>query len=262
MSRIAAIGARTSRRSRCPSGRRNAWTVTSLGISCACGRIGSASTSSAVATMMSAAKRRDCGRQWCAIRRSVYWRPIGGNPEPFAFDRRFSQLGTRMNRSVPAGVSALAVILFTVSSHAWQPSPPRFEVDPLWPRPLPNHWLFGSITGVTVDSQDHIWVVHRGADSLNARTEMGAATTPPTAEECCVPAPAVLEFDQAGTLVGHWGGPGPGYDWPRSPGGITVDAQGNVWITAAGVTDTAGARGRGAAPLPLPLPRRQRMHTS
>ena len=159
-----------------------------------------------------------------------------------------------MNRSVPAGVPALAVILFTVSSHAWQPSPPRFEVDPLWPRPLPNHWLFGSITGVTVDSQDHIWVVHRGADSLNARTEMGAATTPPTAEECCVPAPAVLEFDQAGTLVGHWGGPGPGYDWPRSPGGITVDAQGNVWITAAGVTDTAGARGRGAAPAPAPAP--------
>ena len=77
---------------------------------------------------------------------------------------------------------------------------------------------------------------------------MSAATNPPTADECCHPAPAVLEFDEAGALVSHWGGPGEGYEWPRSPGGIAVDAQGNVWIAAAGVTETAGARGRGAAP--------------
>ena len=25
---------------------------------------------------------------------------------------------------------------------------PRFEVDPLWPKPLPNHWLLGSTIGV------------------------------------------------------------------------------------------------------------------
>jgi DNA-binding beta-propeller fold protein YncE len=122
---------------------------------------------------------------------------------------------------------------------------PRFEVDPLWPKPLPNHWLFGSITGVAVDANDHVWVVHRGADSLNARTEMSAATTPPTAAECCRPAPVVLEFDPSGALLGHWGGPGEGYAWPRRPGGITVDADGNVWIAAAGAAETA--RGRGDA---------------
>ena len=88
------------------------------------------------------------------------------------------------------------------------PSAPTLQVDPLWPKPLPNHWLFGSITGVAVDARDHIWVVHRGADSLNPRTEMSAATSPPTADECCHPAPAVLEFDPAGALVSHWGGPG------------------------------------------------------
>jgi DNA-binding beta-propeller fold protein YncE len=119
---------------------------------------------------------------------------------------------------------------------------PKFQVDPMWPKPLPNHWLFGSITGVAVDAQDHIWVVHRGADSLNARTEIGLASDPPTAEGCCLPAPFVLEFDQAGNLVGHWGGPGQGYDWPQSPGGITVDAKGNVWIAAAGPPDMAGGR--------------------
>ena len=107
---------------------------------------------------------------------------------------------------------------------------PRFEVDPLWPKPLPNHWLLGSTIGVSVDEQDHVWIIHRGPGTLNERTEMSAATNPPTAEECCVPAPPVLEFDQAGNLVGHWGGPGEGYEWPLSNHGITVDYKGNVWI--------------------------------
>ena len=111
---------------------------------------------------------------------------------------------------------------------------PRFEVDPFWPKPLPNNWLLGSTIGVSVDSRDHVWIIHRGAATLNARTEMGAATDPKTAEECCVPAPPVLEFDPAGNLVGHWGGPGEGYEWPTSNHGITVDHKGNVWIGSNG----------------------------
>ena len=107
---------------------------------------------------------------------------------------------------------------------------PRFEVDPLWPKPLPNHWLLGSTVGVSVDARDHVFVVHRGAGTLNERTEIGAATSPRTAEDCCVPAPPILEFDPAGNLVGHWGGPGPGYEWPASNHGITADDKGNVWI--------------------------------
>jgi DNA-binding beta-propeller fold protein YncE len=136
------------------------------------------------------------------------------------------------------------------SSGRPQPAPqaPTFQVDPLWPKPLPNHWILGSVTGVRVDAQDHIWLVHRGADSLNARQEMGLATNPPGSEYCCSPAPFVLEFDPAGNLVSHWGGPGEGYDWPRSPGGMAIDAAGNVWIAAAGATDTeGGGRGRGRA---------------
>ena len=38
---------------------------------------------------------------------------------------------------------------------------PKFEVDPMWPKPLPNHWIMGNIIGVTVDSKDHIWLIHR-----------------------------------------------------------------------------------------------------
>jgi hypothetical protein len=84
---------------------------------------------------------------------------------------------------------------------------PAFQVDQLWPKPLPNHWILGSVTGLAVDSTDHIWIVHRGIDSLTARTEAGTGTTPPSAEDCCAPAPPVLEFDAAGALVSHWGGP-------------------------------------------------------
>jgi len=114
---------------------------------------------------------------------------------------------------------------------------PMFEVDPMWPKPLPNHWLLGSAIGVSVDGQDHVWIVHRGGSTLNARTEMSAATDPPTAEACCVPAPPVLEFDPEGNLVGHWGGPGEGYEWPESNHGITIDHKGNVWIGGNGQTD-------------------------
>ena len=115
---------------------------------------------------------------------------------------------------------------------------PRFEVDPIWPKPLPNHWLLGMTIGVSVDAQDHIWIIHRGG-SLE-RMENYLAANPP-ASECCMAAPPVLEFDEEGNLIGHWGGPGQGYDWPASNHGITVDYKGNVWI---------GGNGRGAAVAP------------
>ena len=111
---------------------------------------------------------------------------------------------------------------------------PTFEVDPMWPKPLPNQWLIGSTIGVSVDNEDHVWIVHR-PESLDPK-EIGAAQTPPTSS-CCFPAPPVLEFDQAGNLIGHWGGKGDGYEWPASNHGITVDHKGNVWIGGNGQTD-------------------------
>jgi len=81
---------------------------------------------------------------------------------------------------------------------------PRFEVDPMWPKPLPNGWLLGQTIGVGIDAKDHVWIVHR-VDSLQA-TETAAAQNPPTGA-CCKPAPPVLEFDTDGTLLHSWGGP-------------------------------------------------------
>ena len=57
--------------------------------------------------------------------------------------------------------------------------------------------------GVSVDSRDHIWVVHRPRGALAGWQE-----------ECCVPAPAVIEFDQQGNVVQGWGGP-PADEMPR-----------------------------------------------
>jgi hypothetical protein len=107
------------------------------------------------------------------------------------------------------------------------PEAPRFEVDPLWPKPLPNHWRIGSTIGVSVDARDHVWVLHRPS-SLNAK-EVYASQTP-RAAICCAAAPPVLEFDADGTLLNSWGGAGEGYEWPVSNHGITADYKGNIWI--------------------------------
>ncbi len=112
---------------------------------------------------------------------------------------------------------------------------PVYEVDPLWPKPLPNHWLLGWTIGAWVDDQDHVWIIHRGAGGLN-NNERGAETEPPIAE-CCRTAPPVLVFDQAGNLLRAWGGPGPGYEWPSSNHGVHVDYKGNVWIGGNGEKD-------------------------
>ena len=113
---------------------------------------------------------------------------------------------------------------------------PRFEVDPFWPKPLPEHWLLGSTIGVGVDSRDHVFIIHRRA-SIDARTELGAEADPPTAE-CCRAAPEVLEFDPEGNLVNSWGGPSDEYVWPASNHGITVDHMDNLWIGGNGETDS------------------------
>jgi DNA-binding beta-propeller fold protein YncE len=111
---------------------------------------------------------------------------------------------------------------------------PRFAVDPFWPRPLPNQWLLGQVAGVAVDDRDHVWIVQRPRSLTE--DERGAALSP-RRSACCVPAPPVMEFDAGGTLVRAWGGPGPGYDWPASEHGITVDHAGHVWLAGNGERD-------------------------
>src|SRR5512143_3689116 len=133
------------------------------------------------------------------------------------------------------GTILLSASTAALAQHA-PATAPRFEVDLLWPAPMPNRWILGSTTGVAVDAQDHVFVVHL-TDSFTPRTEIGLATNPVTGE-CCAPAPNVLEFDPAGSLVGHWGGPGAGYDWPEMNAGLAIDDAGNVWLGGSGGADS------------------------
>ena len=142
--------------------------------------------------------------------------------------------GAALLATAVALAAGYAVFAGRAVVHAASVMAPRFEVDPFWPKPLPNHWVLGQTIGVAADSHDNIWIIHRPG-SLEAG-EQHASANPPSAT-CCVAAPPVLEFDQAGNLLRHWGGPGEGYDWPLSNHGITVDSKNNVWI---------GSNGRGA----------------
>jgi len=104
---------------------------------------------------------------------------------------------------------------------------PQYRVDPFWPKPLPNDWILGQVSGIAVDADDNIWLVNR-PNSLTPR-EAGAAQNPRWAD-CCVPAPPVIQFDPEGNVLRAWGGPGGPDVWPGSEHGIYIDHEQSVWL--------------------------------
>lgn len=157
-----------------------------------------------------------------------------------------------MNRTLTISVGVVALVAIAgsglIAQHGGGAQAPRLEVDPLWPKPFPvaKHWILGSVTGVAVDAQDHIWVVHGGVASLQANEK--GPTIEPWASSCCFSAPQVLEFDAAGALVASWDPKDTkGYDWPTTPSGIAVDDRGNVWIGSGAAVAPPPAGGRGGA---------------
>ncbi len=116
---------------------------------------------------------------------------------------------------------------------------PRFKVDAAWPH-MPADMLLGQVSGVAVDSDDDVWIVHR-PHSLTP-TDTGLAQDPPIAL-CCRPAPPVVHFAKDGAYLGGWGGPeiAPTVDgvnqWPTSLHGIFVDDDKTVWFGGNGKGD-------------------------
>jgi DNA-binding beta-propeller fold protein YncE len=108
------------------------------------------------------------------------------------------------------------------------PAAARFVVDPVWPKDMPNNWIFGSITGVFVDAKDQVWVTHLPETLTEEET---SETQKPPIATCCRSAPTVVVFDQAGNVVNSWGDPAQDINaYPRNPHGIFVDHKDNVWI--------------------------------
>jgi len=153
-----------------------------------------------------------------------------------------------------SAAAATAVVLATGGLPAAEPfdfarggqakpgNAPAFKVDPNWPQEMPNHWIMGAVTGVFVDSKQHVWVTHlpetlTEEELYEEPWKVGTGPEPGKPKPvqlgtCCKAAPPVLEFDQQGKLVQGWGqGSFTDFsDWPREPHGIFVDHQDNVWV--------------------------------
>ena len=132
-------------------------------------------------------------------------------------------------RTIGAVVST-ALIAGTIAA-GQAPKTPSFQADPFWPAPLPHHWYMGAVSSVSIDTHDHIWVLHRPR-SLDVRErglELGNS-------RCCVAAPPILEFDRNGQMLQGWGGPGATSEWLGKTGnehGIFVDRHDHIWVTEA-----------------------------
>src|SRR5436305_1515931 len=131
------------------------------------------------------------------------------------------------NQGAAAMKKLFAVLCVLFAGVSLAAEVPKFQVDPTWPKPLPNNWIIGQPAGIAVDAADHVWVVHRPASLTD--DERAASFSPPRTK-CCVPAPQVLEFDQAGNVLRSWGGKGEGYDWPGNEPGIYVDQKDFAWL--------------------------------
>ena len=94
----------------------------------------------------------------------------------------------------------------------------KFEIDPFWPKPLPDKWIIGRTGSICADAHDHLVVTNRRDI---------------TAEEAetSIQAPSVLIFDLTGNLVHSFG------DSNTVPGvihGCFVDHEYNIWLTGNG----------------------------
>jgi DNA-binding beta-propeller fold protein YncE len=156
-----------------------------------------------------------------------------------------------MRRTLTVAASVLALIAAAGGGLvAQRGGAAKLDAEPLWPKPFPveKHWILGSVTGVAVDSQDRVWVVHRGVDSLQ-NNEKGP-TLEPWASSCCFAAPQILAFDTSGSLIATWdAAASKGYEWPHDPSGIAVDKAGNVYV-GSGLAPSALPAGRGRGPAP------------
>src|SRR5712671_7885591 len=113
----------------------------------------------------------------------------------------------------------LCLLILSVALRAQVQTAPKYKFDPDWPKPLPNKWKMGGVTGLAVDKDDNVWVLDRPNDLTDI--ELEAELTPPIAD-CCVRPPSMIHFDKAGNVIES-------FDPPQGHG-MTVDSKGFVYI--------------------------------
>jgi hypothetical protein len=112
-----------------------------------------------------------------------------------------------------------ALLALVLVLPAQQQTVPKFKFDPDWPKPLPNKWKLGGVTGLAVDKDDNVWVLDRPNDLTDI--ELEAELNPPLAD-CCVRPPSMIHFDKTGNVIGS-------FDAPQGHG-MAVDSKGFVYI--------------------------------
>src|SRR5271170_7369082 len=141
--------------------------------------------------------------------------------------------------SIKAAVTALGLVLLGLSLGGQEPAAPRFRFDPDWPKPFPNKWKLGGVTGLAVDKDDNVWVYDRPNDLTDI--ELEAELTPPLAD-CCVRPPSMIHIDQSGNVIGY-------FDAPQGHG-MAVDSKGFVYIGQDTVRKYDPATGKVVAEVP------------
>jgi len=132
-----------------------------------------------------------------------------------------------MKSAIVAAIATLALTSAVAVAQS-KDATPHYAVDAMWPKDLPDDWTLGQVSGVAVDREDNVWIIHRPRTLVE--DEKGAQSTPPKTR-CCTPAPPVMQFAPDGRLLKSWGGSsGVGYEWPKNEHGIHVDKSGNVWL--------------------------------
>ncbi len=106
-----------------------------------------------------------------------------------------------------------------------QTNVPRYEVDPYWPKPLPDRWVTGEMGGVCVDSQDHVFIVQRVNDVGGMDNHLEGLTNDEL--NAGQAAPPVIEFDTEGNVVDSWGN---GNLLPKDLHGCAIDRDGHLWL--------------------------------
>src|SRR5258705_4168592 len=113
---------------------------------------------------------------------------------------------------------ALGVFVVYVTVGAQAQSAPRYLYDPGWPKPLPNNWKMGGITGLAVaPNDDTVWAYDRPNDLTNIELEKEIGIA-----DCCTLPPSMLHFDKEGTLIGSFAAP--------QGHGMDVDSKGFAYL--------------------------------